>query len=86
MMQLNSAGYELQEISFDHWLFRINGRTSISGTFQQIVILMVLSNGFHLDDIEDAVREMVNKDCDAIHFGMYKTMIYPYKQKDKKVA
>jgi hypothetical protein len=88
MKELNSAGYDLSEVSENEWIFSVRGGSLYVGSFIQIVMIMVMKFGFDIDNIDEAVEEMVKKEKDSVHFGMYRSMIYPYNREDnlKKVS
>lgn len=82
MYELNSRGYDLKE-TIDGWEFISRGEETVSGDLTRVVAIMVLKFGFWIEEIEESVAMMVRDNCNAIHFGMYKTMIFTYRQEDK---
>lgn len=78
--RLNTAGYNLYEVSSDEWIFDSNTGPFYAGSFRDVVSHMA-QIGFQLDEIETAVRNMVNEDYNGAHFGMYKCFLFSF-QKD----
>jgi hypothetical protein len=82
---LNTAGYDLYEVSEDHWALNVKGGAIFVGTFKKVVIYAVLRLGFKLEEIEYATREMINKDHNGAHFGMYRGFIFTFQKEFKHV-
>lgn len=75
----NSKGYNFRMASTDEWSFT-DGNELYHGSFVQVMAYAVLKYGFRMEDLEDGVEMMLAADADGIHFGMYKTAIYPIKK------
>jgi hypothetical protein len=82
---VETSGYYLIENSHDDWTFRA-GQFAFRGTFKKVVTFAIIRYGFRADDIDIAIKEMIKHGNDAIHFGIYKTFIFTFNQKDRKVA
>lgn len=82
---IETSGYYLIENGHDDWTF-IAGDFQYRNSFRNVVICAIARNGFRADDIDDAVKEMVKNDHDGIHFGIFKTFIFTFSQKDRKIA
>jgi len=71
---LNTAGYDLYEVSDDVWALDTKLHSVFVGTFGQVVRHAV-SSGFLFEEIETAIRFMLLSDHNAAHFGMGRSFI-----------
>ena len=58
------------------------GSTNI-GSFRKVAIYMVTRIGFKLEEIQAATKEMIEKDHNAAHFGIYRGFISTFKKEFK---
>lgn len=84
--KINSGGFYLVELGHDHWCLE-SGGTYVPGSFRAVVTYMVTHHGFHLNEINIACKEMLAKDHNAAHFGIYKKLIFTCnRQVEQKVG
>lgn len=74
-MNLNSAGYDLYEVTPNEWIMNVKNGPLYVGTFKKVVKHAVIKMGFSLVEIEVAVDEMLKKGHNAAHFGMSRGFI-----------
>ena len=85
MLNKESTGYYLKEVSHDNWSFRSNGEYAIYiGSFKEMVRLMVNAHHFELGNIDLAIKEMLRNDHNMAHFGMHRSFIYSCNDKELK--
>jgi hypothetical protein len=82
---LNTAGYDLYEVSEDHWALHVKDGPVFIGTFKKVVIHAATRLGFKLSEIEFATKEMINKGHNGAHFGMYRGFIFTFQREFKHV-
>jgi hypothetical protein len=80
---LNGAGYDLYEKSNDEWILNVKGGSVFVGTFRKVVTHAVTRMGFELDEIDFAVKQMLDKGHNAAHFGMYRSFIFSFQKEFK---
>jgi len=79
MLERNTEGYNLIEVTNDVWRIDvINGR-SFTGTFLEVVLFSVLKLGFNINEIDLAVKDMIDQNHNAAHFGMWTGFIFSFK-------
>lgn len=91
MNTLSTVGmYEIYKLSDDLYQVHssVRGVTAMEGSMVAIVTYMVTILKFEIDEIEFALVDMLQKDNDAAHFGMFGGFIYSFKRVAKygKVA
>lgn len=78
MLERNIEGYNLTEIGGNIWKIQtINGR-SFTGTFLEVVLYAVIKLGFNINEIDAAVKVMVELGHDSAHFGMWTRFIFTF--------
>lgn len=78
--KLHSSGHNLYWVTKDEWIFQINGQLHV-GSLMQVVTAAVTRFGFSKTNILSAVEAMtknLDKNHNAVHFGMYKDWIYTF--------
>jgi hypothetical protein len=76
---LNSAGYDLYEITKDEWILDTNNGPIFHGTLKKVALYAIRKLGFKVQDFEIATEELVkNPTHNAVHFGMYKTFMFTF--------
>jgi hypothetical protein len=80
---LNSAGYDLYEASYTHWAIHTKDGPVFVGSFKDVATHMVSQLGFKLDEIEYAVKTMIEKNHNGAHFGMYRGFIFTFQKEFK---
>ena len=83
---LHSSGYDLCELDGDQWAVNVRGGPLFVGTFHKVVIHAVTRMGFQLSEIEFAVKNMIDKNHNAAHFGMYRGFIFTFNREVKDVG
>ena len=86
MLGLNTAGYDLYEVSNNEWVLECKNGTKYEGTFAKVIRVAILTLDFNADDIDSAVVAMLEKGHDAIHFGMYKKWIFTFSKEVRHVG
>ena len=76
--KMTSAGLDFYEAFPNKWVVDLKNGHAFYGTFKECVKFMYEKLLFNLDDIEVAVADMLDSDHNAIHFGIYGTMIYSF--------
>lgn len=83
-------GYNVIEIDNDWWTIEIvdtkNPEKSVSGTFTQTVLFLVIVLGITIEEVDLAVREMCNNDHDSANFGRYRTFIHTFSKYERKAS
>jgi len=82
---LNTAGYDLYEVSGDHWALHVKEGPVFVGSFRKVVTHAVTRLGFKLSEIEIATKEMIKMEHNGAHFGMYKGFIFTFQKEFKHV-
>lgn len=77
---LNSAGFDLYEVTANEWILNIKGGALYVGEFKKVVRHAASKLGFSLSELDSAVKEMVKNDHNAAHFGMYRGFMYTFKK------
>ena len=80
---LTTSGFDLYEVEQDQWVFHIKGGSIYIGSFRKVAIYMVTRIGFKLEEIQAATKEMIEKDHNAAHFGIYRGFISTFKKEFK---
>jgi len=83
--EFNAAGYDLYEVSRDHWAIHVKEGPVYVGSFKKVVKHCVLRLGFDLEEIKVAVDEMLKYNHNGAHFGMYRGFIYTFEKEFKHV-
>lgn len=76
--RLRTSGYDLHEIENDKWTFDVKDEKTYTGTFKQVVVYMIEIAGFNAEIIEEAITEMIKRDHNGAHFGIYKRFIFSF--------
>lgn len=82
--KVTSTGLDLYQPfpELNQWVVDFKNGIRYHGTFQEVVSYLVFKQGFNTHEVDDAVFIMLEKDHNAIHFGMYKTFIFSF---DKEI-
>jgi hypothetical protein len=82
---LNTAGYDLYEVSEDSWALHVKDGPIFVGTFRKVALHAVTRLGFKLEEIEYAAKEMIKREHNGAHFGMYRGFIFTFQREFKHV-
>lgn len=88
MLDFNIEGYNLIEGEYC-WYLQVVGDTVFTGTFREVYVFAIRRGGFKSVDLDEAILDMVNKNCNAAHFGAFKRYMYAHNvdvASGKKVA
>ncbi len=77
---LNTAGYDLYEITKDEWILHVKDGPIFHGSFKKVAVHAIKHMGFTIYEIEAAVDNMVNRSHNAAHFGMYGDFMFSFKR------
>ncbi len=80
---LNTAGYDLYEITKDEWIIHIKNGDIFAGSFKKVIIHAITRLGFSMEEIEISVTEMLKYGHNGAHFGTYKSFIYTFQKEFK---
>lgn len=85
---INTAGYDLYEVTQDEWIINAKGGPLFAGTFKDVVKHAIAKMGFELEEIEIATQEMIKMGHNAAHFGMFRGFIYTFNKEfnERKVS
>lgn len=78
MLERNVEGYNLIEITNDIWRIEVISGRSFTGTFLEVVLFSVLKLGFNINEIDLAVKDMIDNSHSAAHFGMWSGFIFSF--------
>jgi hypothetical protein len=59
---------------------------AMEGNLFSICKYCIRTLGFELKELEFALQQMLESDCDAAHFGINRTFIFAFNRKDRKVG
>ena len=77
--KMNTAGYDLYEITEHEWIIHVKGCKLFTGTFKEVVKHMS-GMGFELAEVEVAVKDMIQTGFNGSHFGMHKSFIFSFQR------
>lgn len=80
---LNSAGYDLYEVTRDEWILHVKDGPIYHGTLKKIGVFAVRKMGFDIRDIDVATKEMLKNGHNAAHFGMYRGFMFSFQKNFK---
>lgn len=80
---LNTAGYDLYEITRDEWILHVKNGPIFSGSLKKVGLHAVAHMGFKPEELEVAVIEMNRNGHNGAHFGMYKGFIFSFSKEFK---
>ncbi len=81
----NSYGYDLYQPfpQLDRWVLDLRNGQAYHGTLLEVLKYMKEKLDFRIDDIEEgltALADNTHLEYNAIHFGIMKSLLYPYKK------
>jgi hypothetical protein len=80
--------YNLYELSDN--LYQIHsgytGEKAMEGTLLAILTYATYVLGFNPNELERALLDMLDKNCDASHFGINRTFIYSFRRGEKRAG
>ena len=80
-MALNTAGYDLYEVTREEWILHVKENGPIyHGTLKKIALHAIKNMGFKVQDFEIATQEMVKMGHNGAHFGMHGGFIFTFQR------
>jgi hypothetical protein len=86
---LSANGYDLYEAFEAQWVLDFKNGDAFYGSLEEIGVYMCKKLDFNLREIDIAVEEMIKKNHNAAHFGVFKSMIFTFVKEinlDRKVS
>lgn len=83
MLESNIEGYNLIETKDNLWTIQVINGHCFSGTFLEVIMYAILRLGFNIDELDLAVKEMVDNNHNAAHFGMWSRFIFSFNKAEE---
>lgn len=78
MLERNFEGFNLVEITKDIWRLETIGGRDFNGTFLEVVLYAIIKLGFNINEIDTAVKTMLQENHNAAHFGMWARFMFSF--------
>lgn len=79
MIHMNTAGYNLLEISHNIWCLEVADKDqNFVGTFREVVLYSLFKGYFDIEEINVAVQTMLEEGHNSAHFGMNKFFLFTF--------